>query len=119
MKRENKLSAVPFENENLMLFLMFFRFSKACLASIYCFNVPVPASILESAAKEEVPILTFNVIYKLIDTLKEDISSKLSPIVERKLVGEGHVLKQFMIPDGIKKKQPVAGVLVDSGVFDK
>lgn len=36
-----------------------------------------------------------------------------------KLVGIGHVLKEFMIPDRARKRIPVAGVYIDSGFFEK
>lgn len=89
------------------------------LAQIYCFNVPISASILKIAVAKNILIEQFNVIYKLVENLKSNLSSKLSPNIEFKLLGTGHVLKEFMIPDRTRKRFPVAGVYVDSGFFEK
>lgn len=73
----------------------------------------------EQALLENVKIKNFNVIYKLIDELKQELTDVLPSIVEYKVIGEGHVLRQFLLNDGLKKKQPVAGCIVKWGIFDK
>lgn len=40
------------------------------------------------AAKKDIPLRLHRVIYKLIDELKEDLSSKLSPTTEENIIGE-------------------------------
>uniref|UniRef100_A0AC35UHR8 Tr-type G domain-containing protein n=1 Tax=Rhabditophanes sp. KR3021 TaxID=114890 RepID=A0AC35UHR8_9BILA len=86
---------------------------------IYCFNTPINANIRELALKSNIKLEQFLVIYRLIDALKAELSSKLEPLKELNLVGEGHIIKEFMISDRDKKKQPIAGTLVDWGTFDK
>ena len=40
------------------------------------------------AAKKSVPVKLHKVIYKLIDDLKEELSSKLAPIIQEKVIGK-------------------------------
>jgi translation initiation factor IF-2 len=47
------------------------------LAIIYCFNVEIPAKVEELAKSNKVSIHSHNVIYKLVDDLKKEISSRL------------------------------------------
>uniref|UniRef100_A0A1I7RRV0 Tr-type G domain-containing protein n=1 Tax=Bursaphelenchus xylophilus TaxID=6326 RepID=A0A1I7RRV0_BURXY len=88
-------------------------------AKIICFNVPIPPKVQVEAAEKRVQIEQFNVIYRLVDFLKNDLNKTYGPIEEMKLIGEGHVLKQFLIRDNKGKKRPIAGTLVDWGVFPK
>ena len=46
-------------------------------AIIYCFNVQVPDKIKELAESHKISVRSHNVIYKLVDDLKKEISSKL------------------------------------------
>lgn len=81
--------------------------------------MPISANIRKLAHEKNVAVEQFNVIYKLIDDLKQKLSAKIPPEVELKQVGEGHVLKEFMIAGGANKRVPVAGTLVDWGVLKK
>lgn len=54
-------------------FFFFFFFP----AIIYCFNVQVPDRIKELAESHKISVRSHNVIYKLIDDLKKEISSQL------------------------------------------
>lgn len=88
-------------------------------ASLYTFNVDTPSSIRRLASEGGVDIRPFNVVYRLVDALKEDLSKALPEETEKILIGEGHVLKEFLISDRARKRQPIAGVLVDWGDFQK
>jgi translation initiation factor IF-2 len=46
-------------------------------AIIYCFNVQVPDKVKELAELHKILIRSHNVIYKLVDDLKKEISSQL------------------------------------------
>ena len=87
-------------------------------ALIYCFNTSIPANIRVLAGAKGVEIEQFNVIYRLVDAVKTRLSSNIPPKIQLKQIGEGHVLKEFLISQG-RKKQPIAGSLVDWGVFNK
>ncbi|KAI6243637.1 Tr-type G domain-containing protein [Aphelenchoides fujianensis] len=85
---------------------------------IYCFNLPISAGVRRLAAEKQVEIEQFNVIYRLVDALKERLDRTYGPTVERQLIGEGHVLKQFLITDRQRKKLPIAGTLGGEVVYE-
>ncbi|XP_054482957.1 translation initiation factor IF-2, mitochondrial-like [Anoplopoma fimbria] len=56
--------------------------------SVYGFNVAASKSIQQLAAKRGVPLRLHTVIYRLIDELKVELSSKLPPLLSENIVGE-------------------------------
>lgn len=88
-------------------------------ATVYCFNLALSAALVHFAADLHVPVVHFNIIYRLVEAMRTALSERLPPVTELQLVGEGHVLKEFMIKDGARKRQPVAGCLIDWGKFHK
>ncbi|KAM7419995.1 hypothetical protein PAMA_016884 [Pampus argenteus] len=86
--------------------------------SIYGFNVAVNKSIQQLAARKSVPLRLHSVIYKLIDELKDELSSKLPPSITQNTVGEATVLALFPISMG-KKVVTVAGCRVQKGQLDR
>ncbi|XP_056136024.1 translation initiation factor IF-2, mitochondrial [Lampris incognitus] len=86
--------------------------------SVYGFNVTANKSVQQLASKKSVPLKLHRVIYKLIDDLKEELSSKLSPLVKENVIGEAAVLAMFEVTVG-KKKVLVAGCRVQKGYLDK
>lgn len=85
---------------------------------VYGFNVDANKAIQQAAVKKGVQIKLHNIIYKLIDDLKEELSSKLPPTVAENVVGEASVLATFYVTVG-KKKLPVAGCRVNKGQLDR
>ncbi|XP_040893123.1 translation initiation factor IF-2, mitochondrial [Toxotes jaculatrix] len=85
--------------------------------SIYGFNVGASRSVQQLASKQGVPLRLHTVIYKLIDQLKDELSSKLPPLMSENIVGEATVLAMFEVSVG-KKKVPVAGCRVQKGLLD-
>uniref|UniRef100_A0A4W6DSX0 Translation initiation factor IF-2, mitochondrial n=2 Tax=Lates calcarifer TaxID=8187 RepID=A0A4W6DSX0_LATCA len=86
--------------------------------SIYGFNVRASKTVQQLATKKGVPLRLHTVIYKLIDQLKDDLSSKLPPHVVENILGEATVLAMFEVSVG-KKKVPVAGCRVQKGLLDR
>ncbi|XP_070770985.1 translation initiation factor IF-2, mitochondrial [Enoplosus armatus] len=86
--------------------------------SIYGFNVAASRSIQQLAARRGVPLRLHNVIYKLIDEMKDELSSKLPPLQSENILGEATVLAMFDVSVG-KKKVPVAGCRVQKGQLDR
>uniref|UniRef100_UPI003AAF0B69 translation initiation factor IF-2, mitochondrial n=1 Tax=Centroberyx gerrardi TaxID=166262 RepID=UPI003AAF0B69 len=86
--------------------------------SIYGFNVAANKSIQQLASRKGVPLKLHNVIYKLIDDLKDELSGKLPAMVTENIIGEASVLTMFEVTVG-KKKVPVAGCRVQKGQLDR
>nr|XP_046168724.1 translation initiation factor IF-2, mitochondrial isoform X2 [Oncorhynchus gorbuscha] len=86
--------------------------------TIYGFNVGVNKSIQQMATKKGIMLKMHKVIYKLIDDLKDELSSKLPPSVKENVIGEASVLAMFDVTVG-KKKVPVAGCRVQKGQLDR
>lgn len=69
-----------------------------CAGSIYGFNVAASRPMEQLAAKKGVPLRLHRVIYKLIDQLKDELSSKLPPLVSENIIGESsRMLKMMML----------------------
>ncbi|XP_032593334.1 translation initiation factor IF-2, mitochondrial isoform X2 [Drosophila grimshawi] len=88
--------------------------AKAFNAIIYAFAVETPQSKLA----KEVDVKSYNVIYRLIDDLKEQLSSKLPSVEVEEQLGEANVLQHFFINEG-RKEIPVAGCRCTKGVLKK
>ncbi|KAJ8002401.1 hypothetical protein DPEC_G00179750 [Dallia pectoralis] len=86
--------------------------------TIYGFNVGVNKSIQQVATKKGIVVKTHKVIYKLIDDLKEELSSKLPACMVENVIGEASVLAMFDVTVG-KKRLPVAGCRVQKGQLDR
>ncbi|CAG9863584.1 unnamed protein product [Phyllotreta striolata] len=83
---------------------------------IYGFNVDLPQNLKNKT--DTVSIKFFNVIYKLIDDIKEEINAKLPPKEEIDILGEAKVLEIFEINQG-RKKVNVAGCRCEKGILKK
>ncbi|XP_037545578.1 translation initiation factor IF-2, mitochondrial [Nematolebias whitei] len=87
-------------------------------ASIYGFNVVASRAMQQRAANSGVPMHFHTVIYKLMEQLKEDLSSQLPPLISHNIQGEATVLATFQVSVG-KKKVLVAGCRVQKGQLDR
>ncbi|XP_034661170.1 translation initiation factor IF-2, mitochondrial [Drosophila subobscura] len=88
--------------------------AKAFDAIIYAFAVETP----QLKAAKDVTVRSYNIIYRLIDDLKEQLSSKLPPVEVEEVLGEANVLQSFIINEG-RKEVPVAGCRCTKGVLKK
>jgi len=85
--------------------------ASASNAIIIGFNVrPAPKSIVQ-AEKEHVEIRFYNVIYELLDEIKDAMAGLLEPIYEEKVIGQAEVREVF----NISKIGTIAGCYVQSG----
>ncbi|NXT64941.1 IF2M factor, partial [Chaetops frenatus] len=85
---------------------------------IFGFSVKANASIKKLADKKGIKIKLHNIIYKLIEDLKDELNSRLPPAVVETTVGEASVLDTFSVTVG-KTKIPVAGCRVHKGLLDR
>ena len=85
---------------------------------MYCFNVGVSDVVRKAASHLNVPIREYNIIYRLIDDIKQELSLNM-PMADVDIqVGKGIVIQEFLINEG-KKKIPIAGNKVIQGKFDR
>ncbi|XP_008065391.1 translation initiation factor IF-2, mitochondrial isoform X2 [Carlito syrichta] len=85
---------------------------------IYGFNVNASSVIQQLAAGKGVKIKLHKIIYRLIEDLQEELSSRLPCGVEEHPIGEASILATFSVTEG-KKKVPVAGCRVQKGQLEK
>ncbi|KAJ8976862.1 hypothetical protein NQ317_014257 [Molorchus minor] len=85
---------------------------------IYAFNVDVPPNLNEVLKNSKVEVRHHNVIYKLIDDVREEINNKLPAKEVEEVLGEATVLQQFEISEG-RKKVTVAGCRCVKGVLKR
>lgn len=77
-------------------------------AVIYAFNVECAPALNVQAKTKGISLKKYNVIYKLIDDVKAEISSRIPIRKEEEVIGEANVLQSFTVTEG-KKKVTVAG----------
>ncbi|XP_068864935.1 translation initiation factor IF-2, mitochondrial [Aphelocoma coerulescens] len=82
------------------------------------FSVKANESIKKLADRKGIKIKLHNIIYKLIEDLKDELNSRLPPTVVESTIGEASVLDTFSVTVG-KNKIPVAGCRVHKGLLDR
>ncbi|MEA3273185.1 MAG: translation initiation factor IF-2 [Patescibacteria group bacterium] len=89
------------------------QLATASEASIYGFKVVAPSFIKQAAKKNEIEIKIFEVIYKMIDEIKEQLSDLLEPEIVRTDLGQMKVLAVFRTE---KTKMIVGGKIIQGKV---
>lgn len=79
-------------------------------AVIIAFNTFLPKSVKELARTEKVTIVPFQVIYELLDWLKESLGKKEKAKVEKEIKGKAEIIAEFRV-EGVK----IAGAKILSG----
>jgi translation initiation factor IF-2 len=83
------------------------------------FNTNIPSNITQLAQAKGVKIIDNNIIYRVVEDIKELLSEKLPPSVIQKVTGEADIAAIFEIGLGGRKKMKVAGSKVRNGVVDR
>lgn len=92
------------------------KFARAVNAIICGFKTKLPGAIQMQAEKENIKIIIADIIYELIDGIKEEMKKLLKPEIERNLTGKLSVLAVFkQLPSG----EQIIGGRVTSGVAKK
>ncbi len=83
-------------------------------ALIYTFNTNVSGMSRKLAEKEQVPIKSFNIIYRLTDDVREEIEKRLPVATVKKSLGKLKVLKIFFST----QKHKIVGGEVSEGTVE-
>jgi translation initiation factor IF-2 len=82
-------------------------------AIIVGFNVKETPEAKRKAKQEGIEIKLYNIIYELIDDIKDKLSEMLTPEIEEQVTGKAEVRELFVIP----KIGTIAGCVVVDGVI--
>ena len=88
------------------------------LATIVGFSVSPSRSVKNIASQNGVPICTSDIIYRLVDDVRERVTAMLPVIVETKVIGEATILQLFDIDLKQKQTMRIAGCRVTNGVIE-
>ncbi|KAH6847389.1 hypothetical protein B0I37DRAFT_374954 [Chaetomium sp. MPI-CAGE-AT-0009] len=83
------------------------------------FNNTIPAHIKRLAGDAGVKILEHNVIYHLVEEVRDKLVDALPPLVIKKVVGEAEVLQVFPINIKGRKFKNIAGCRIGNGYVKK
>lgn len=89
------------------------------LGMIVGFSVSSTRTVETLAAQNDVPIVTSDIIYRLMEDIKARVISLLPVILESKVIGEAKVLQIFEIQVKGKQMKTVAGSRVINGLIEK
>lgn len=89
--------------------------AKATDGVVVCFNVKAPRSIIATAASLNVPILVNNVIYRLIDEVKERVVDLLPKQYDTRVLGEATIQQVFSYNLKGAGTRKVAGCRITNG----
>lgn len=87
-------------------------------ATIYAFHTNISQTVAAEASQKQVPIRTFNVIYHMLNDIKDELTKRIPATEEDVQTGSADVLRPFEITER-NKKIPVAGCRVIDGSFEK
>lgn len=86
---------------------------------IISFNMPIDPNMSRLAEQEFVTIMDHNIIYKLIDDVKDVLSEHLAPTVTHRVTGEAEIGQIFEITVKGRDKTSIAGCRVRNGLINK
>ncbi|KAG6886035.1 hypothetical protein C0993_005219 [Termitomyces sp. T159_Od127] len=93
--------------------------AKAIGGTLVGFSVKTPKAIDTLAAQNGVPIISSNIIYRLMEIVKEKVIALLPVIIETRVTGEAAILQIFDIQLKAKQTKKVAGCRVTNGIVEK
>ena len=85
--------------------------AKASNAVLVAFNVKPSKEAKKLAENENIKIISFNIIYEVLDFIKKKMSGLLSPDIEEKITGTAQILEIFKVSGAGK----VAGSKITDG----
>ncbi|KAJ5224907.1 Translation initiation factor IF-2 [Penicillium citrinum] len=86
---------------------------------VISFNMAIDPNMMRMAELEGVKIMDHNIIYKLIDEVKANLSEHLPPTVTQRVTGEAEIGQIFEITLKGREKTSIAGCRVRNGMIQK
>ncbi|KAL4866373.1 hypothetical protein BDV12DRAFT_172886 [Aspergillus spectabilis] len=83
------------------------------------FNMPIDPAMSRMAESRGVNIMDHNIIYRLVDDVKDTLSGQLAPLVTQRVVGEAEIGQIFEISLKGREKMSIAGCKVRNGVINR
>jgi len=83
------------------------------------FNTQVEPHISRAAEQAKVNIINENIIYRLVENVKAELSKHLPPLITQRVLGEADVSNIFSITVKGRQQKNVAGCKVRNGVIGK
>jgi translation initiation factor IF-2 len=83
------------------------------------FNNPVPGHIKRMVEEAGVKIMDYNIIYHLVDAIKDTLSAHLKPTISTKVLGEAEVLQLFPINIRGRVYKNIAGCRIRNGLISR
>jgi translation initiation factor IF-2 len=83
------------------------------------FNTTVEPNIAQLAAHAKVSILDHNIIYRLVDEVKAELSKHLPPLITQRVMGEAEIAQIFEINVKGRQQKNIAGCKVRNGTISK
>jgi translation initiation factor IF-2 len=83
------------------------------------FNTTVEPNIAQLAAHAKVSILDHNIIYRLVDDVKAELSKHLPPLITQRVMGEAEIAQIFEINVKGRQQKNIAGCKVRNGTISK
>lgn len=79
------------------------------------FNTTVDPHIARLADQANVKILDHNIIYRLVDSVKQELSKRLPPLITQRVTGEAEIAQVFSIKMKKREMKNIAGCKVRNG----
>jgi translation initiation factor IF-2 len=83
------------------------------------FNTVVEPNIARLAHDSKVRILDHNIIYRLVDDVKAELSNHLPPLITQRVLGEAEIAQIFSITVKGRQQKSIAGCKVRNGTISK
>ncbi|KAI0341754.1 initiation factor 2 [Trametopsis cervina] len=93
--------------------------ARASQASIVAFSVNTPRPVKNAASTQNVPIIESDIIYRLMDQIKDRVLKLLPALIETRVSGEATVVQLFEIKVKAKEMKQIAGCRVLNGAINK
>jgi len=83
------------------------------------FNTTIEPQIVRAAEDAKVSIIDQNIIYRLVDDVKAELSKHLPPLVTQRVLGEADIAQVFSITVKGRQQKNIAGCKVRNGTIGK